>query len=183
MSAKQLAAMALAGAVLTAVGCGSSSKTGSTTSAAVLPAQSSTAAQTSTTGSIEEIKVSTGKPLSRAVWIAKADAICGRANVKLSSTTAKTTQDFARLLPQAAGYERIEATELAKLVPPHGREGDWQQIVSALQKFSELSLKAGEYAQVNNWKAATPVAVAGNKAQLEMVAIAKRDGFKVCSTP
>jgi hypothetical protein len=184
MSAKQLAAMAFAAAALTVAGCGGSSKTGSTTtSAAVKPAQSTTATQTSPVGSGEEIKVSSGKPLRRAVWIAKGDAICQRTQTMLSTTTAKTTQDFARLLPQAAGYERTEATELAKLVPPTAMIADWRQIIGDLQKVSEFSLKAAQYAQVNNWSAAVPVATAGNKIATELVVIAKRDGFKVCSVP
>lgn len=181
MSAKQLAAMTFAAAALIVAGCGGSSKTGSITTS--VAAQSGTATQTSPVGSGEEIKVSSGKPLRRAVWIAKGDAICQRANAALSTTTAKTSQDFARLLPQAAGYERTEATELAKLIPPTAMVADWQHIIGGLQKFSEFSLKAAQYAQVRNWSAAVPVATAGDKAQAELVAVAKRDGFKVCSVP
>jgi hypothetical protein len=184
MSVKQLGAAALAAIALITAGCGSSSKGGETTNASTSTAAGqTTAANQGSSTPAAEIKVSAGTPLSRTAWIARADGICAHANTLLSTTTAKTTQDFARLLPQAAGYERTEAVELAKLVPPHGLAGDWQQIVTSLQKFSELSLKAAGYAQANNWQQATPVARAGNKAQEEMVAIAKHDGFKVCSMP
>jgi hypothetical protein len=107
--------------------------------------------------------------------------ICGRTNVELSSTTANNEQDFARLLPQAAGYERAEARELSKLVPPPAMASDWAQIVEGFQKFSELSARAAEYARVNNFKEAIPIAQAGNTVQKQLTAIAKRDGFKVCS--
>lgn len=170
----------LAATIVAAAGCGGSSKT--TTTAAVVKATPTTTTQTKPAVS-EEIKVSTGKPLATTAWIAKGDAICRSANAKLSTTTAKTQQDFARLLPQAAGYERAEATELSKLVPPPGKAGDWQQMLTDMIKFSALSLKAGEYAQVNNFPAAIPIATAGNKAQLELITIAKDDGFKVCSLP
>lgn len=180
-SNKLVAALLAATTVASAAGCGGSSKTTTTNSVAVKPA-STEAAQTKPAVT-EELKVSTGKPLTTRDWIAKGDAICGQANAKLSSTTAKTQQDYARLLPQAAGYERAEATELSKLVPPRGKTSDWQQILTDLVKFSEFSLKAGEYAQVNNFQAAIPIATAGNKAQLELITIAKNDGFKVCSLP
>lgn len=183
MSAKQLAAIGLAAAALTATGCGGSSKNTTTSTTASVVTSATTAAQTkpSTTGA--EIKVSSGKPLPRAVWISKGDAICGRVNVKLSTTSAQTQQDFARLLPQSAAYERQEAVELSKLVPPATMRADWQQVVTDLQKFSELSIKAGEYAAVNNFELARPIAKAGNRAQEDMVLVAKRDGFKVCSLP
>lgn len=181
MALNKLVAAVFVTAALTAAGCGSSSKTTAPNSAAATPTSTATA-QTKPAVS-EEIKVSTGKPLTTTTWIAKGDAICSRANAKLSSTTARTQQDYARLLPQAAGYERAEATELSKLVPPRGKAADWQQMLTDLTKFSEFSLKAGEYAQVNNFHAALPIATAGNKAQLELITIAKNDGFKVCSLP
>lgn len=178
-----LAALALAAAMFSASGCGSSSKTESTTTSAATPQSTTTAPTVPAPTSREEVKVQAGKPLSRAAWIAQGDAICSRANIKLSSTTAKTQQDFARLLPQAAAYERAEATELSKLVPPTATASDWQQVVVGIQKFGEFSARAGEYARVNNFNAALPIATAGNNAQRQFTAIAKRDGFKVCSLP
>lgn len=182
MSTKQLAAVMLAAAALTAAGCGGSEKA-ATGSSAGQTAQSTSAVRTTPVASSEEIKVSSGKPLSRSAWIAKGDAICRRTNVKLSTTTATSNQDYARLLPQAAGYERAEATELAKLVPPPSRAADWQHIITNLQKFSEISVKVGEYAKVENLRAARPVVAAGEKDEQEILVIAKRDGFKVCSLP
>jgi hypothetical protein len=175
----QLAALALAATALVASGCGESSKTESATTAAV----TTTAAAITPAPTTTPITVGTGKPLKRMVWIAKGDSICTRANTKLSSTTAKTTQDFARLLPQAAAYERAEATELSKLVPPADMANDWAQIVAGIQKFSEFSDKAAEYARVDNVNEAAPVFSAMNKIQQEFTTLAKRDGFKECANP
>ena len=186
MSPKQLAAMALAAAALTVAGCGGSKNNSTTTTSAATattPAQSTSATNTTAAASGEPIKISTGTPLARSTWIRKGDAICARANSRLSTTTAKTVQDFARLLPQSAGYEREEATQLAKLTPPHGMEADYQQLVTDLQRFSEYSSKAGEYAARNKWQEALPIATAGNKSQEQLIRIAKHDGFKVCSIP
>ena len=184
MSPKQLAAMAVAAAALTAAGCGSSKSshtTGTTTAAQTTTTATPAPAPVPANG--QEIKVASGTPLSHATLISKGDAICTRANAKLSTSTARTQEDFARLLPQSASYERTEASELSKLVPPSSLAPDWQHIITDLQKFSELSSRAGEYAAVKNFQAALPLAVAGNKAQQDMVTIAKRDGFKVCSVP
>jgi hypothetical protein len=181
MSSTKLAALTLAATAFAASGCGGSSKSGTSATTATSTAAASTTAQTPATS--EEIKVVSGTPLSKAVWIKKGDAICAKANAKLDSTTAKTQQDFARLLPQTAAYERAEATELSKLVPPDAQLDDWQRIIVSLQKFSDFSLKAGEYAQVKNFQAASPVIVAANSEQQQLVALAKRDGFKACSIP
>lgn len=183
MSAKQLAVIGLAAAALTATGCGGSSKKNAASTTASVVTSATTAAQTKPSSTGAEIKISSGKPLSRAAWISKGDTICGRVNVKLSTTSAHTQQDYARLLPQSAAYERQEAVELSKLVPPARMRADWQQVVTDLQKFSELSIRTGEYAAVNKFQSAMPIARAGNKAQEEMVLVAKRDGFKVCSLP
>lgn len=179
MSVSRVAVMALTTAIFVA-GCGNASKTSNSTTQSSPP---KTVAQTTTPSSTTEIKVSKGTPLSHAAWVARGDAICRRANEALSSTTAKSVRDFARLLPQAAAYERTEATELSKLVPPAKRAAEWQRAIGQLQKFSELSARAGEYAQANKFEEATPIAQAGNRAQIHFVAITKHEGFKVCTIP
>lgn len=180
MSFSKFAAVAVVGTVLAAAGCGgSSSKSGSSTTAT----SSTTAGGGKGTAPVStgEIRVQKGASLTRAAWIKKGDAICLQTNSRLSTTTAKTAQDFARLLPQAAAYEHTEASELSKLVPPASEQSNWQHMITDLQKFSELSARVAEYAAANNFPAATPIAAAGNKAQEDMVAIAKAAGFKSCS--
>lgn len=176
----QLAALFLVATTLVTSGCGGSSETksGTTAAADTTPA---TAARPSQASATTEIVVATGKSLTRAEWVAKGDAICASTNTKRHSTTARTTNDLTRLLPQAAGYERIEATELSKLVPPTSMRSDWIQIVSGIQKFSEYSIKVSEYTQAHNFSAAAPVVVAGTTIERQLTAIAKRDGFKKCS--
>jgi hypothetical protein len=180
-----IAALGLAVAAFAASGCGGSSKSPSSTTST---SSSSSTPTTTTNTNVSTVSnapliIATGKPLTRTVWISKGDAICGRTNTKLSATTVKNSEDFARLLPQAALYDRTEAVELSKLVPPPAMAQDWAQIVDGLQKFGELSAKAGEYAQAKNTNEGIPVFAAANKAQQEATAIAKKDGFKVCSVP
>jgi hypothetical protein len=175
-----LAALALATTTLATSGCGGSSKTDAPTTAAVTTTSSATTAA-ATTG--EPITIASGKPLSRSTWIAKGDKICTRANVKLDSTIIRTKQDFARVLPQAASYDHIEAVELSKLVPPAALADDWKQVVNGFQKFGEETAVGGERAQNNELDVAQSIFITARATQERFTKIAKRDGFKVCSGP
>jgi hypothetical protein len=178
MSSTSLIAALAALTTLSVIGCGSSDR-------ARTIASTTQATETRSTkfASGQEITVSAGKPLQRAIWIRRGDAICGRVNAKLSSTTVKTPQDLARLLPQAAAYDRAEAIELSRLVPPPSMRADWQQVVTGLQKFGEFSAKAAAYIEANNSNGSVPAIATANRIQSQLVSIAKRDGFKVCSLP
>jgi hypothetical protein len=167
----QLAALALTAATLAASGCGGSSKTESTTSAA----SATTPATTAST------KTASGTALTRAELIAKAEPICARANAELSSTTVRSGSEFARALPQAAAYERAEATELSKLAPPGTMAVDWEQIVAGIRAFAEDTAKVGEYIQSKNPTAATTLYAAAKKDHEHVAAIFKGDGFKECA--
>jgi hypothetical protein len=177
----QLTALALAATALALSGCGGSSKSASTTSSAA-----STPTTTNANVSVHlapPITIASGPPLTRAAWIAKGDAICTRTLDKLEATTAKTAEQLARLLPEAAVYDRTEANELSKLVPPTAMADSWAQIVDDLQKYGELTAKAAEYARVRNTNEGIPVFDSANRTQQELTTIAKNDGFKICSQP
>jgi hypothetical protein len=177
----QLAAFGLVAAALVVAGCGKSSKAESTaTTATAASTPTATTAPTTTAANVTHIKVRSGTPLPRTTWIRRGDAICARTNVKLNSTTVKTPQDFARLLPQAAAYDHAEAVELSKLVPPTAMASDWTQVVVGIEKFGELDEKAAEHV-LTNYHLATPILIAANAVQKQWTTIAKRDGFKVCS--
>jgi hypothetical protein len=168
---------------LSVAGCGGSSKTeSSATTAASKPAQTTAAQTTTATTSGQEVKPQSGKPLSTAVWIAKGDAICARANIHRHAQTAKTTQELARLAPQISGYDHIAAVELSKLVPPTAKTSDWNVIVTDAQKLSEFAARVGGYAQVNKFREAEPLMIAAANLQQQLTSIAQRDGFKKCST-
>ena len=179
----QLAALALAAITVTASGCGGSSKSGSTTTAAATTIAQSPTTEQATTPAISngEIKVQSGKPLARATWTVKANEICRRTNVQLSSITLHTEKDFGRLLPQAAGYKRVEAIELSKLVPPKALASDWNQILTDMVKIGEFGARAAKYAQVGNWKEAKPILDSGNVIDEQMTALIKRAKLKVCA--
>jgi hypothetical protein len=93
----------------------------------------------------------------------------------------RTRQDYVRLLPQAAAYDRAEVAELRKLVPPTSDRADWLQIVNGLQKFSEYSSKVGEELGLNDVAVAQTYLLAGSTTRADVAAIATRDGFKECA--
>jgi hypothetical protein len=197
MSHSKLAAIVIAAVALGVSGCGGSSKTGSTTTVASTPTQTTTAqttstqtttAQTSSTTTTpvlpstgEPIKIKSGTPLTRRVLIAKAEPICERANTELDSTKIKSIEDYARVLPQTASYDRIEANELSKLVPPAAMAKAWTEIVTDLQKFGEYTEMVAEYAQAKKFTTAVPIFTAGRATHEKLAGIAKRNGFKECA--
>jgi hypothetical protein len=175
-----VATLMLAATTLAVCGCGGASKT-ETTASTTTPAQSTTQAQTTAATTPKEIQVKTGSPLTRATWIAKGDAICMRINAKLAVTNNSTEQDLARNLPVAARYDRLEAAELSKLVPPAPMASDWSKVLKDLQKFATYTTTVAGYARANRFPEATPIVDAGNAVQKELTVIAARDGFKECS--
>jgi hypothetical protein len=189
MSSKQLAALALAAMTLTTAGCGSSSKNGSTTTVAGAPAASTsspvTTASTSTQASslppAVAVSVANGKPLTRARWIAKGDAICAELNRELQALKVKRAGELPRVLPQAAAYVRTEVVQLAKLVPPASKASDWKRFLSATLQWAEGTAKLAEFAKLGDSITVSPVAKATIALHGRLVSMAQHDGFKVCS--
>lgn len=171
------AALTLGAVALVASGCGgSSSKTGSASTASAKAAPTTAIFPTT-----PAVKLASGKPLSRARWIAEGDAICARANTKLAPISIRSTADFGRLLPQIAIYTRAESAELSKLVPPRSMAHDWAQIVNDLRLYSAYGNAIARYALAKNDSAARPLFAAAATLHEKMFAIALRDGFRHCS--
>lgn len=177
-----LAALALAGASLAVSGCGSSKATSATSAASTATTTNTTAPATVPSASpTATVTLASGKPLTHAAWLARGNAICAQANVKRGSTAIKRRQDYARVLPQVALYDKTEATELAKLVPPTAKVADWKQIVEGFQLYGEYTARVGEYTAVNNLKSAQPVIAIAEQVHKKLIATAARDGLKQCA--
>ena len=180
-----LSALALATIVLTAAGCGSSSKsTTGTTAAASTPSTARTASiptPPAQTLPAHTVKLVTGTPLTRARWIAAGDAICARVNRKVAGNPVVTAADYARLLPEFAAYYSKEATDLSKLVPPASMAHDGEQLVNGLQLLSEYLIKASQPYAAGNTSAGRQLFKAALLVQQRPIAVAKRDGFKQCT--
>jgi hypothetical protein len=123
------------------------------------------------------------KPLTRMQLIAKADSICKRVNdqLKSSNNTIKSKNDIARIVPRIAAFEQTALAELSKLVPPAAMANDWKTIIAGAQTLADNTAKLGEYAKANNIKAAKGLIAKSENVQHQMLATAKRDGFKDCS--
>lgn len=178
MLCMHLVALALAVTTLTVSSCGGTSKTASTASKAASVATTATVTRPTTTTVVTLAK---GKPLTHTEWIAKGDTICTRANAKTSALTATSVADFARIFPQVALYNRTEAAELSKLVPPRSFTQDWTQFITELRAHAQYVTEVAQYVQEKNENAAGQPFRLSNVALTQLVAIAKRDGFKRCS--
>jgi hypothetical protein len=179
-----LAALALATTVLAASGCGRSSKPATTTAATSAPQTTSSTtvdAESTPTPTVAAVKPAVGKPLSRARWIAKGEAICTRLNAQLAARTVKSPTEFAVVLPQAAAYERAELAQLIKLVPPASEAGDWQKFLTETQQWAENSTKLGQIAQAGKFTLALPLVTTTRKLHEHLAHLASHKGFKECA--
>lgn len=176
------AALALTAVILTAAGCGGSSKTTSTetSAAATAPTTSTTGATTQATATVAA-KPASGKPLTRAEWISKGDAICAHLNTQLDATPIKTVAEFARVLPQAVLYERAALAQLSTLVPPPSEASNWRHILTNVAEWANDSAKVGVEAQSSNFSLTSPAMRATRVYHEGFAHLSKRSGFKQCS--
>ena len=178
----QFAALTLAVTALAASGCGESSKTTSNSSATTTATASTTGASGPTTPPATSVKVATGAPLSRARFIAAADAICAQTNTKLAAVTVITSKEFARQLPEVVIYDTTEISELSKLVPPPALAHDWETILTDFHGFTEDSNLVAQKLKAKDPKTVAPTVTAAQNLHRSLDAIAARDGFRHCDT-
>jgi hypothetical protein len=156
---------ALALAMLAIAGCGSTSKTSSTTTAA-------------------------SAPLSHAELVARASAICAHINAKIayySNLTPSNSKDLvsssaiASAAPQIAAVEHTALGEMEKLTPPPALAGDWQLIVGGVRTISEDTAKIGEAIKTKDTASLAGVMTSGASALQRLHVVATRDGLAGCS--
>jgi len=174
-----LAAPALAAIALATIGCGGSSKTGSS-AAATTTAPAATTTTTTVALPTTTVKLATGRPLTRAELIAKADPICKRMNTKVFGIRVKSISEFASVTPQMAIYINTASADLGKLVSPARMTRDWARIVNGLQLYGEYVSKIGQYAQANDISAARQQYATAQNILVQMNTIGKNDGFIQC---
>jgi hypothetical protein len=122
-------------------------------------------------------------PLTRAELIARGDVICGRINAFISANPYRTPQDFPRIAPRLAAYEQAADLDLDKLVPPRSLAADWARILADARFLAVQTAKLGKAVEERGLSAVPPMISATQPIQLQMLAIAKHDGFKICSRP
>jgi hypothetical protein len=168
--------------VLIAVGCGGSSTSKhDATSQSEARATAVTGAAGTTPAPFVTVKVSSGKPLTRAQWIAKGDAICTHFNHETAKLTVVSRSELFRVLPQAVAYMRVEVAELARLVPPRSKASEWQEFLNDnLQSLEDIS-KLVESTKAVSALTSSPLATAARNLRKHFEKVAGDNGFKVCS--
>ena len=161
--------------VLAAAGCGSSTKTGQTSTVA---ATSATTQQSTVTSSA--VPVATGPALSRATFLTRADAICRRTNVKRGNVHITNSRNFVLYMPRLTEYQQAAVADLSKLVPPPSLASDWQAMLSAEQRIAAAYAKATTLVRSGEFGPARAALVAAVGSQSQLSSIGSRDGFHDC---
>jgi hypothetical protein len=160
MHNRRLAVVVLSGVALAVSGCGGSSS------------NSSSSANASSSPS---------KPLTRTEFITDGDAICKRVNTKVFTNPIRTIQVAAHTAPQLAAYEQAAIKELTALRPPLSLAGDWRTFLSDYSKLAKDTVTFGKAAAAGSFAGIRSISLADDAVHTQMLAVAKRDGFKVCS--
>ncbi|HEX3391142.1 MAG TPA: hypothetical protein VHS55_01110 [Solirubrobacteraceae bacterium] len=123
-------------------------------------------------------------PLTRAQLTIKADSICRTVTAKLEAASkgesASTPRQLEHLTAKVSGFEQKALTELTALVPPATLEAEWKRFVNGAQTLAEDTAKVGEDVASKNTAAGKAAISQIGATQKQMVAIAKRNGFKDC---
>jgi hypothetical protein len=164
-------------------GCGGSSTSASKTTGTTVARQTTTTslAATAKSETFPAVKLISGKPLTHAQWIAKADSICAHLYAQVEANTVRTNSDFARVLPQIAAYEQAALLKLAKIVPPASSTADWQAFLDDIEAGVQGSTKLGAIAQSGRSIYGLPLLHTVNAEIERRRALARRTGFRYCS--
>ncbi len=182
MSGTRVAVLVFAVCALIATGCGGSTKPSRTTVAlaSTTPSTASTAS-TGIAASAQGEPSAADKPLTRAVLVDKADAICARVNERRATLSLGSQAQIAKAMPGLAAFERTAAAELSALTPPAAMDSDWKTIIHGAEALSRETAAYGEYAKTNNLEAERRLLAAAGKVQARSTRVAHRDGFKACA--
>lgn len=119
----------------------------------------------------------------RTSFIAKADTICEHIYARQNATDIKSRRDYVRIVPSLTAYEKVAFAELSRLTPPAPLASDWRRIAAAAQTLAGYSARLHDYAKANDVRDARPLLPAAARVRRQMAAVARRDGFRACSSP
>jgi hypothetical protein len=122
------------------------------------------------------------KALTSDELVAKADAICKRAQAERASLpTIKTRQDYGTVLSRAGAQQQAAVAELEKLKPPASLAEDWQQIVEVDRTLAGYTIVYGQDIAASNPRAARALLGTATSLQRSIATAAKRDGLNACA--
>ncbi len=174
-----IAALALGTIALAASGCGGSSKTTATDTTTAANVSSTETSSSPAPATAPTVKLATGTPLPRATFVSDAEAICAKANAKTSVLTVSSIAALARTYPQIAIYNRTEAGELAKLVPPTSMTQTLTTMVGDLELHSKYLILAAHDIEQKS-KSIAQGLLAANRYILNLLHTARQAGFDHC---
>jgi hypothetical protein len=99
----------------------------------------------------------------------------------LSTSSALTQAEIARLLPQATLYEQAALAQFASLVPPAAHAGDWSELLADLEHWSASSAQMGVEARSNKYQLNARMLKATINYERAFARIAERDALAQCA--
>lgn len=125
---------------------------------------------------------SSAQPLTRKQLVAKANAVCSTLHKKMKTVgPANTPEELSRVARKLAGYEQQQIEAMRKLVPPKQLASDWKQMIEGAEELSESVATLSSALEAKKKKQATEALKQTGVIEKRVTAIAKRDGFTVCS--
>lgn len=118
---------------------------------------------------------SSSNTLSQTELVAKADAICKRANAVREAERAGT--NYAATVRS----EQQALAELTKLIPPSTLAADWHQLLSDDNTLVKDTATFANFIQTHDPRGAHATIVAATNLQHTLGVLATRDGFKDCA--
>jgi hypothetical protein len=171
----RLPVFVLIAVTLAAGGCGGSKGGSSTASSTTV-----SGAGTSASSQVSSTATGSGKPLSAAQLVAKADAICAQLNTELDRDHIRRQQDIARIVPHRVAAEQAALTALSILTPPASMAHDYRQMLATRRTLIEDTTKLGQAAAADGTNADTSLYASSTALVRQMATTAQRDGFKSC---
>ena len=173
MLKRRMVAPALLASALIALGCGSSkSSTQTSATQAGSTVAQTTGTQTQPTG--------TGAPLTRTVFINKADLICAHVNAVRASNKINSEKSFIRAVNSMSTEEQKALHEMAQIAPPAAIASAWNHMISDYKSLATVINEIKRSISEKNYHKISSLLVLSLRDQRKVAVVAKGAGFHDC---
>jgi hypothetical protein len=167
----------LALVMLAFVGCGGASTDSSVSTA------TRGRATTDTTASSRTSTRPAQTAAADAHFVARADAVCRRANAEITSVQAKSSspKEVERIVPRNVALEREGIARLAKLAPPPSLQVVWRSMLGYRRTLAAELTRLLDAAKAKDATAIKSLTVSKRSVHKELSKLATAHGFKDCA--
>jgi LPS O-antigen subunit length determinant protein (WzzB/FepE family) len=124
----------------------------------------------------------TGKPLSKAEYASKADAICGKYNEKITSfANPKNLSDLSKVADKTLSVLDQAISDLSKLVPPASEKALSDQWLTQVRNLKDDLQEIRDKAKANDMGGVQAVVPKATDHNSKSNALANQLGMSVCN--